>query len=65
MLYCDGYLTSGATLPALFLDREDQPRALERAGFVNIRLLHDEGNMALYGAMSPVRAYSAAVSRGD
>lgn len=54
MLYCDGYLTSEAKLPALVLDREDQPRALERAGFVDIRLLRDEGNLALYGARNPV-----------
>jgi SAM-dependent methyltransferase len=53
MLYCDGYLTSEAKLPALVLDRDDQPCALERAGFLDVRLLHDEGNMALYSARNP------------
>lgn len=53
MLYCDGYLTPETTLRALFFERADQPRALERAGFVDVRLLHDEGNQALYSAHSP------------
>lgn len=53
MLYCDGYLHPEAKLPALVFDRADQPRALERAGFVDVRLLHDEGNQALYCAMNP------------
>jgi hypothetical protein len=55
MLYCDGYLVDPeGKLAALALERADQPRVLERAGFVDVRLLHDEGNMALYSAMSPV-----------
>ncbi|MBL8620979.1 MAG: class I SAM-dependent methyltransferase [Myxococcales bacterium] len=54
MLYCDGYLVDPtAPLAALTLTRADQPRTLERAGFVDVRLLHDEGNLALYRATNP------------
>lgn len=53
LLYCDGYLHPDTKLPALFFDRADQPRALERAGLVDVRLLHDEGNQALYAATNP------------
>lgn len=53
MLYCDGYLHAETKLHALFLERAEQPRALERAGFVDVRLLHDEGNQALYCATNP------------
>lgn len=53
MLYCDGYLHPEAKLPALVFERADQPRALERAGFVDVRLLHDEGSQALYSATNP------------
>lgn len=52
LLYCDGYLHPESTLPALSFDRAEQPRALERAGFVEVQLLHDEGNQALYRAIS-------------
>jgi SAM-dependent methyltransferase len=48
LLYCDGYDHPDNKLPALTFDRADQPRALERAGFVDVRLLHDEGTQALY-----------------
>lgn len=59
MLYCDSYLVDpGAKLAALMLERADQPRMLERAGFVDVRLLHDEGNMALYRASNPDRTSS-------
>lgn len=55
MLYCDGYLVDPeAKLAALALERADQPRVLERAGFDDVRLLHDEGNLALYRATNPV-----------
>jgi SAM-dependent methyltransferase len=55
MLYCDGYLVDPLSpLAALSLDRADQPRVLERAGFVDVRLLHDEGNLVLYSATNPV-----------
>jgi SAM-dependent methyltransferase len=54
LLYCDGYLVDpDAPLAALALERADQPRVLERAGFVDVRLLHDEGNLALYSATNP------------
>lgn len=54
MLYCDGYLVDpAAPLAALTLERADQPRVLERAGFVDVRRLHDEGSMALYHATNP------------
>lgn len=52
MLYCDGYLHPEAKLPALSFERGEQPRALERAGFSDVRLLHDEGNQALYSAVN-------------
>jgi SAM-dependent methyltransferase len=55
MLYCDGYLVDPQSpLAALSLDRADQPLVLERAGFLDVRLLHDEGNLALYSATNPV-----------
>jgi SAM-dependent methyltransferase len=55
MLYCDGYLVDPeGKRAALVLERADQPRVLERAGFVDVRLLHDEGNLALYRASAPV-----------
>jgi SAM-dependent methyltransferase len=51
MLYCDGYLVDPRSpLAALSLERADQPRVLEAAGFVDVQLLHDEGNLALYRA---------------
>ena len=54
LLYCDGYLVDPQSpLAALSLERADQPRVLERAGFVDVRLLHDEGNLALYSATNP------------
>jgi len=54
MLYCDGYLVDPQSpLAALSLERADQPRVLERAGFVDVRLLHDEGNLVLYSATNP------------
>lgn len=54
LLYCDGYLHPETTLPALSFARDEQPRALEQAGFVDVRLLHDEGHQALYRAVNPV-----------
>jgi hypothetical protein len=51
MLYCDGYLVDPQSArAALSLERDEQPRVLERAGFVDVRRLHDEGNLALYSA---------------
>jgi SAM-dependent methyltransferase len=54
LLYCDGYLFPDSKLPALSLERDDQPRVLERAGFVDVQRLHDEGNLALYRATNPL-----------
>jgi SAM-dependent methyltransferase len=48
-LYCDHY-SEGGQNPDLMLNREDQPRALEKAGFCDIRRLLDKGGMALYAA---------------
>lgn len=53
LLYADHYLTPESKLPALSPAREDQPRALERAGFVDVHLRHDEGNMALWCGTNP------------
>jgi SAM-dependent methyltransferase len=53
LLYCDGYLHGETRLPALVLDRAEQPVAVERAGYVDVRLLHDEGNQALYSGSNP------------
>jgi len=49
MLYCDHYAEAGSQKhPDLYLNREDQPRALETAGFTGVRRLLDKGGMALY-----------------
>lgn len=48
LLYADHYLTPDTTLPALFVTRDDQPRALEAAGFVDVELRYEEGAMALW-----------------
>lgn len=57
LLYADHYLTPETKLPALAPARDDQPRALERAGFVDVQLQYEEGNMALWaGASSAARA---------
>lgn len=55
LLYADHYLTPNTKLPALSPTRADQPLALERAGFVDVQLLHEEGNMALWQGTNPVR----------
>jgi SAM-dependent methyltransferase len=54
LLYADHYLTPETRLPALVPARADQPLALERAGFVEVQLRHDEGNMALWRGTNPV-----------
>ena len=56
LLYADHYLTPETRLPALAPARADQPLALERAGFVDIELRHEEGNMALWCGTNPVAA---------
>ena len=56
LLYADHYLTPETRLPALVPERADQPLALERAGFVDVQLRHDEENMALWCGTNPVAA---------
>ena len=56
LLYADHYLTPETKLPALAPLRADQPLALERAGFVDVQLRYEEGNMALWCGMNPVAA---------
>jgi SAM-dependent methyltransferase len=48
LLYADHYLTPETKLPALSPARDEQPLALERAGFVNVELVYEEANMALW-----------------
>jgi SAM-dependent methyltransferase len=54
LLYADHYLTPETKLPALAPARADQSRALERAGFVDVQLRYEEGNMALWFGTNPV-----------
>jgi len=56
LLYADHYLTPETKLPALAPARADQPLALERAGYVEIQLRYEEGNMALWCGTNPVVA---------
>ena len=56
LLYADHYLTSETKLPALMPARTDQPLALARAGFVDVELCYEEGNMALWRGTNPVAA---------
>lgn len=53
LLYADHYLTPEVTLRALMHERADQPLALQRAGFADVALCHDEGNMALWRGTNP------------
>lgn len=56
LLYADHYLTPETKLPGLAPARDDQPLALERAGYVDIELRHEEGNMALWRGLNPLEA---------
>jgi SAM-dependent methyltransferase len=56
VLYADHYLTPETRWPALAPARADQPLALERAGFVDVQLCYEEGNMALWCGTNPVTA---------
>jgi SAM-dependent methyltransferase len=56
LLYADHYLMSDTKLPALLVAREDQPLALERAGFVDVELWYEEGNIALWCGTNPAAA---------
>jgi SAM-dependent methyltransferase len=54
LLYADHYLTSETKLTALAPARDEQPRALEQAGFVDVELCYEEGNMALWRGSNPL-----------
>lgn len=51
LLYCDHY-RGKLKNPLLYLERQQQPRALGAAGFVHIERLLDKGGMALYRALA-------------
>jgi SAM-dependent methyltransferase len=51
LLYCDHYRGTLKN-PVLYLERQQQPRALRAAGFVHIERLLDKGGMALYSAIA-------------
>jgi len=53
LLYADHYLTPDTKLPALTPARDEQPLALAYAGFVDVQLRHEEGNMALWCGVNP------------
>lgn len=53
LLYADHYLTAETKLPTLSPARDEQPLALERAGFVDVELRYEEGNMALWSGTAP------------
>ncbi len=53
MLYADHYRTPETTLPGLFVERDDQVRALEHAGFDDVQLLYEESSMALLNGRRP------------
>lgn len=54
LLYADHYLTPDTKLPALAPARDDQPLAFERAGYVDVELRYEEGNMALWSGTNPI-----------
>jgi SAM-dependent methyltransferase len=54
LLYADHYLTPETTLPALLPARDDQPLALERAGFIDVQVVYEESSMALLSGRRPV-----------
>jgi SAM-dependent methyltransferase len=53
VLYADHYLTPETRFPALVPTRAEQPLTLERAGFVDVQLCYEEGNMALWRGTQP------------
>ena len=58
LLYADHYLVPETRWPALMPARADQPLALEGAGFVDVQLRYEEGNMALWCGANPVAGAS-------
>jgi SAM-dependent methyltransferase len=67
LLYADHYLTPTTKLPGLAPARDDQPLALEAAGFGDVELCYEEGNMALWRGMNagPARAREATAGVND
>jgi SAM-dependent methyltransferase len=58
LLYCDHYADPAREENStLFLTRDEQPLALERAGFAPVGLVYEEGGMALYRAARPRLAW--------
>jgi cyclopropane fatty-acyl-phospholipid synthase-like methyltransferase len=53
LLYCDGYLRETTKYADLVMTRDEQPLALERAGFTDVQRLLDDDVMALYRATNP------------
>jgi SAM-dependent methyltransferase len=51
LLYCDHY-RGKLKNPLLYLERQQQPCALQAAGFVHVERLLDRGGMALYRAVA-------------
>lgn len=51
LLYCDHY-RGRLKNPLLYLERQQQPRALRAASFVHVERLLDKGGMALYRALA-------------
>jgi SAM-dependent methyltransferase len=54
LLYADHYVTPETKHPGLMPARDDQPRALERAGFTGVELCHEEHDMALWSGCNNV-----------
>ncbi|MEP6862168.1 MAG: class I SAM-dependent methyltransferase [Deltaproteobacteria bacterium] len=54
LLYADHYRTPETKLPALMPARDDQPLALQRAGFTDVQLCHEEHDMALWSGCNTV-----------
>jgi SAM-dependent methyltransferase len=54
LLYCDHYVDSGLGMnPDLYLRRDEQAQALKDAGLKDVRLVWDEGGIALHRAAAP------------
>jgi len=52
ILFCDHYADANPKKSSdLYVSRDQQAELLSRVGFCVVRLVHDEGGMALYSAM--------------
>lgn len=49
LLYCDGFMRPGGN-PSLVMERDEQPRVLERAGFTDVTRLLEHETLVLYAA---------------